>query len=87
MNCCLVTKSCPALLQPHGLYPASSSVHGILQARILQWVAISFSRGFSGPRDQARISCIDKWILYHLSHQGSPKNKEYRKLKVDKQEQ
>ena len=33
--------------QSHGLSPASLSVHGILQARILEWVAISFSRGFS----------------------------------------
>ena len=41
----LVTQSCPTLLQPHGRYsPAGSSVHGISQARILQWVAISFSR-------------------------------------------
>ena len=65
--------------------PPGSSVHRILQARILEWVAISLSRASSGPRDQASISCIDRWILYHLSHQGSPKNKEYRKLKVDKQ--
>ena len=37
-------------LQPHG-------VHGILQARILEWVAISFSRGSSQPRDQTKVSC------------------------------
>ena len=44
-----------------------SSVHGILQARILEWVAISFSRGPSQPRDQtpiSHISGIDRWILY-----------------------
>ena len=35
-----------------------SSVHGILQARILEWVAVSFSRGSSGPRDRTRASCI-----------------------------
>ena len=35
-----------------------SSVHGILQARILEWVAMSFSRGSSQLRDQTRISCI-----------------------------
>ena len=35
-----------------------SSVHGIFQARILEWVAISFSRGSSQPRDQSRVSCI-----------------------------
>jgi len=38
--------------------PPDSSVHGIFQARILEWVAISFSRGSSQPRDQACISCI-----------------------------
>ena len=47
-----------------------SSVHGILQARILEWVAISSSRGSSWPRDQTQVSCvscISKWSLY-LSH-------------------
>ena len=43
--------------QPHELYPASSSVHGILQARILEWVAVSLSRGTSWPRDHTQI-CI-----------------------------
>ena len=42
-----------------------SSVHGILQARILEWVAISSSRGSSQPRDCTQISCIDWQILYH----------------------
>ena len=41
-----------------------SSVHGISQARILEWVAIPFSRGSSRPRDRTRISCIGRWILY-----------------------
>ena len=41
-----------------------SSVHGILQARILEWVAISFSRGSSWPRDQICSSLIGRWILY-----------------------
>ena len=52
--------------------PASSSVYGILQARILEWVAIPFSRGSSQPRDQTWVSCIGRQILYHLSHQGRP---------------
>ena len=43
--------------------PPGSSVHGISQARILEWVAISFSRGSSKPRDH--ISCISSCILYH----------------------
>ena len=44
------------------------SVHGILQAIILEWVIISFSRGSSRPRDQTHISyvsCIGRWVLYH----------------------
>ena len=44
--------------------PLGSSVHGIPQARILEWVAISFSGGFSSPRDQTLISCIGRRILY-----------------------
>ena len=47
---------------------SGSSVHGILQARILEWVVIPFSRGFSGPSDQTRISQVSyicRWILYH----------------------
>ena len=46
----------------------SFSVHGIFQARILEWVAIPFSRGSSWPRDQTRVSCVScigRWILYH----------------------
>ena len=51
VHCFSVTKSCPSLLLPHGPYnPPCSSVHGISQARILEWVAISFSLGFSQPR-------------------------------------
>ena len=43
--------------------PPGSSVHGILQARILEWVAISFSRGSSWPRNQTRVSCIaGRWF-------------------------
>ena len=38
--------------------PPGSSVHGILQARILEWVAISFSRGSSRPKDRTQVSCI-----------------------------
>ena len=45
--------------QPHELYrPPGSSVHGILQTRILEWVAISFSRGSSQPRDWTGVACI-----------------------------
>ena len=50
-------------LQPHGLYPPESSVHGIFQARILEWVAVSFSRGSSQPRDQTWASCTADSLL------------------------
>ena len=43
---------------PVSCSPPDSSVHGILQARTLEWVAIPFSRGSSRPRDQTRVSCI-----------------------------
>ena len=57
--CCLVTKLRLTLLQPHGLWsPPGSSVHGILQAKILEWVTISSSRGSSQPRYRMRLSCI-----------------------------
>ena len=45
-------------LRSHGLYPAGSCVHGILQARILEWIAIRFSRGSSWPRNQTRVFFI-----------------------------
>ena len=50
--CCLVTKSCPTLCGPMDCSPPDSSVHGISQARVLEWAAISFSKGSSRPRDQ-----------------------------------
>ena len=48
----IVTQSCSTLCDPMDCGPPGSSVHRILQARILEWVAISFSRGSSQPRDQ-----------------------------------
>ena len=65
--CCWVTKSCLTLCDPMDCSLPGSSVHGIFQARILEWVAISFSRGSSWPRDQTRVSCISctgTWMLY-----------------------
>ena len=55
------------LHDPMECSPPGSSVHGILWARILEWVAISFSRGSSLPSD---LHC--RQVLHHLSHQGSP---------------
>ena len=74
-GCChLVTKLCPTLCDSMECSPAGSSVYGISQARILEWVAISFSRGSCWPRDGTQVS----WQLpalqvdsLPLSHQGS----------------
>ena len=54
----LVAQSCLTLCDPMDCSPPGSSVHGILQARILEWVAIPFSRGSSQPRGQTQVSCI-----------------------------
>ena len=53
----LVTQSCPTLSDAMDCSPPGSSVQGILQARILEWVAMSSSRGSSQPRDQTQVSC------------------------------
>ena len=60
--------SCVRLCNPMDCSPPGSSVHGILQARILEWVAISSSRGSPPPRYRTCISCvfcIGRQILYH----------------------
>ena len=54
----LVTQSSPTLCDPIDYSPLGSSAHGILQARILEWVAMPSSRGFSQPRDWTQVSHI-----------------------------
>ena len=56
--CVLVIQSCLTLCNPMNYAPPDFSVHGILQARILEWIAIPFSRGSSQPRDRILVSCI-----------------------------
>ena len=62
-----VIQSCPTLCNPMDCSPPGSSVHGIFQARTLEWVAISSSRGFPEPEMEPASpeSCIGRWILYH----------------------
>ena len=60
-----VSQLCSTLCDPTDYSPLGSSVHGIFQARILEWVAISYSKGSSPPRDQTGVSCIGRQILYH----------------------
>ena len=55
---CSVSQLCPALYNTLDCSPPGSSVHGIYQARILKWIAISFSRGSSQPRDWTSVFCV-----------------------------
>ena len=52
--------------------PPVSPAHGISKARILEWVAMPFSRGSSQFRDQTHVSCIGRWILYHWANRKAP---------------
>ena len=68
-------QSCPTLCDPMDCSPQAPHFIGILQARILEWVAIPFSRGSSWPRDWIHVSfvsCIGRQVLYHHRHLGSP---------------
>ena len=70
-------QSCPTLCSPMDCSPPGSSVHGIFQARILQRVAISYSRGSSRLRNQNCVSCASysgRQILYHCAT-WEPSNK------------
>ena len=79
-SCCVVAKSCLTFCDTMDYSPPGSSVHGVLLARILEWVAISFSRGSSQTKDQTRVSCIGRQILtllvihsiYNSFHQLTP---------------
>ena len=68
---CLVSMLCPALCNPMDCSPWGSSLHGISQARILEWAAISFSRESSQPTDQTYVPAWQVNSL-PLSHLGSP---------------
>ena len=66
---CLFTQSCPTLCTPMDCSPPGSSVLGILQTRILEWVAILFSRGSSQELNLGLLHC--RWTFYCLSYQSS----------------
>ena len=73
--CGKLLHSRPTLCNPVDCSPPGSSVHGILQTRILEWVAMPSSRGFAWCRDRAHVtyfSCIGWQVLYHWHHLGSP---------------
>ena len=71
----LVTKMCVTLCNPIHCSLQGSFPHGISQARILEWVAVPFSRGSSQPRDQTHIPCIGRPVLHHFEGPlGSPQS-------------
>ena len=67
VHVCSVAKSCPILCDTMNCSLPGSSVHGIFQARILEWVAIFSFRGSSQPRDRTHASYIGRPILYHCA--------------------
>ena len=70
---CVCVCSCPTPHDPMNCSPPSSCVRGIFQARILEWVAISFSSRSPKPGDQTHISfisCTGRWLLYQLCNLG-----------------
>ena len=72
--CCLVTQLCPTLCDPTDCSLSGSFVHGVSQARIPEWVAISFSRGYSQPRSQTCVSWAIReaeWFFYDLNYPKS----------------
>ena len=67
-----IAKSCLTLCGPMVCSLPDSSVYGTSQARILEWISISFSRQSSLPRDQTCISCTGRWVLYHWATREVP---------------
>ena len=67
-----VSQLCPTLCNPMDYSPPGSSTPGIFQTRILEWVAISFSRGSSWPRDQTLVSHIAGRLLTIWTTKGIP---------------
>ena len=56
--------SCPTPCDPMDSSPRGSSLHRILQVKMLEWIAIPFSRGSFQPRDWTQVSCTGRWIIY-----------------------
>ena len=77
------SQSCPTLCNSMDYSPPGSSFHGISQARIQEWVAVSFSRGSSQPRDGTCISCIGRQVGYTWATWEAP-NRIYAHWKLDR---
>ena len=80
-----VAQSCLTLCDPMDCSPPGFSVHGIFQARVLEWVAISFSRGSSWPQDRTKVSCIagrhfTLWATREAQYSWNIKKAECRRI-------
>ena len=67
----LISKSRPTFCDPMDCSLPGSSVHGVSQTSILEWVAISFFRGTFRPKDQTHVSCLAGRLLIPLSYLGN----------------
>ena len=74
----LFIKSCQTRCNPMDCSPPNSSVHGIFQARILEWVAISFSRESSQPMDKTHVSCLAEKNIFKFSKVICPHYKQIK---------
>ena len=68
LHACLVTQWCLTLCNSVNVSLSSSSVHGIFQARIQEWIVSSYSTGSAQPMDQTCISSIARWALHHCAN-------------------
>ena len=78
-----VAQSCPTLCDSMDCSPPGSSIHEILQAKILEWVAISFSKGSSQARDQKPVSPAWQTDSSPVSHLGSPQCQKHMDEKLE----
>ena len=79
-----VTQSCLTVCDPTDGSLPGSAVHGIFQARILEWAAISFSRGPSQPRDRTRVSCIaDRRFSFWATREERWTTKKAERRRID----
>ena len=69
--CDKLLQLCPTLYDTMDCSLPGSSVHGIIQARILEWVAMPSFRGSSWPRDRIHVSCLGRQVLYDYHHLGN----------------
>ena len=88
--CVSVVQTCPTLCDPTDCSPPVSTVHGILQARILEWVAIPFSRGSSWPRNRTQVSrtagrFLTIWASRkaHICHSSLDKQKQLQIVQLN----